>query len=53
VERKTGQKGSILFLEHFYFNFGGNSEAAMGGGARSAPFGVLMSPRGQNPLVFL
>jgi hypothetical protein len=32
--------GNSLFLY-----FGGNSEVAMGGGARSAPFGVLMSQK--------
>jgi hypothetical protein len=32
---------------NFFFNFGGSSEAAMGGGgeARSDPFDVLMSPK--------
>jgi hypothetical protein len=40
-----GQKGSILFLDYFFY-LGGCSEAAMGGGgARSALFGVLMSPK--------
>ncbi len=39
------QKGSILFLDYFFY-FGGCSETAMGGGgARSVPFGVLMSPK--------
>jgi hypothetical protein len=40
----SGQKGSILLLEYFFY-FGAWSEAPMGGGARSAPFGVLMSPK--------
>jgi hypothetical protein len=35
-----------LFLEiRLFLYFGGNSEAAMGGGARSAPLGVAMSPK--------
>jgi hypothetical protein len=38
-----GLKEDILFLQIVYFIFFGNSEAAMGGGgARSAPFGVVM-----------
>ncbi len=36
-----GLKEDILFLE----NFGGSSEAVMGGGARSAPLGVVMRPK--------
>jgi hypothetical protein len=39
-----GLKEDILFLE-IVFYFGGSSEAAMGGGARSAPLGVAMSPK--------
>jgi len=38
-----GLKEDILFLEYFYF--WGNSKAAMGGGARSAPLGVAMRPK--------
>jgi hypothetical protein len=39
-----GLKEDILFLEiDFYFS--GSSEAAMGGGARSAPLGVAVSPK--------
>ena len=34
------------FVSGLFFYFGGCSEAAMGGGgARSAPFGLLMSPK--------
>ncbi len=34
------------FVFGIFFNFGGSSETAMGGrGARSDPFGVLMSPK--------
>jgi hypothetical protein len=37
-----------LFLEIVYFFiFWGSSEAAMGGGARSAQFGVEMGPKGR------
>jgi hypothetical protein len=41
-----GLKGSILFLEilNLYF-LADEYEAAMGGGARSAPFGVAMRPK--------
>jgi hypothetical protein len=37
------------FVSGLFFYFGGYSEAAMGGGggARSAPFGLLMSPKRQ------
>ncbi len=41
----SGQKGSVLFLDYFFY-FGACSEAAMGGGGRAgAPFGVLMNPK--------
>jgi hypothetical protein len=54
-----GLKESILFLEKVYFFIFGGSEAAMGGGARSAPFefektgarSARARTRGQNPLV--
>jgi hypothetical protein len=35
----------ILFLEIVIFIFRASSEAAMGGGARSAPLGVAVSPK--------
>ncbi len=38
-----GLKEDVLFLEiGLFLYFWGNSEAAMGGGARSAPLGVAM-----------
>ncbi len=37
----AGQKEKILFLEYFIFYFRGSSEAAMGGGTHSIPFGAL------------
>ncbi len=40
-----GLKEDFLFLEIVYFYFGGSSESAMGGGARSAPLGVVMHPK--------
>jgi len=41
-----GLKEDILFLEIcLFFYFEGSSEAAMGGGARSAPLGAAMSPK--------
>jgi hypothetical protein len=40
-----GLKEDILFPEIVYFLFEESSEAAMGGGARSAPLGVAMSPK--------
>jgi len=40
-----GLEGDILFLEIVFFCLGGSSEAAMGGGARSAPLGVAKSPK--------
>ncbi len=41
-----GLKEDILFLEIVYFfYFWGSSEAAIGGGARSAPLGVEMCPK--------
>ncbi len=58
-----GGGGQGKEFDRFYL-FLGSSEAAMGGGARSAPFCMTMSPkktgarsarartRGQNPLVF-
>ena len=33
------------FVSGLFFYFGGCSEAAMGGGARSAPFGVALSSK--------
>jgi hypothetical protein len=33
------------FVSGLFFYFGGCSEAAMGGGAHSALFGLLMSPK--------
>ncbi len=33
------------FVFRIFFNFWGSSEAAMGGGGRSDPFCVLMSPK--------
>ena len=40
----SGQKGSILFLEYFFF-FVGMQRSCDGGRARSAPFGAIMSPK--------
>jgi hypothetical protein len=54
VERYTTPLAALVWPEgkHFvsglFFYFGGCSEAAMGGGgARSAPFGLSMSPKRQ------
>ncbi len=41
---KYGPEGKHFFSGLFFY-FRGCSEAAMGGGARSALFGVLMSPK--------
>jgi hypothetical protein len=43
VARVRARREAFCFWTIFYF--GGCSEAAMGGGARSAPFGVAMSPK--------
>jgi hypothetical protein len=46
AQPKFGPEGRhLVFGNILFFYFGGSSEAAMNGGARSAPSGVAMSPK--------
>ena len=47
----SGQKGSILFLDYFFWG-GGMQRSCDAGRARSAPFGALMNPKRRVPLVY-
>ncbi len=61
----TGQKGSILFLDYFYFILGDAAKLRWAGGGAQRPVSRVNEPkktgarsarartRGQNPLVFL
>ena len=45
VGPEFGPKGKQFVSGNSFFCLGGSSEAAMGGGARSAPLGVAKSPK--------